>query len=143
MTALAHIVDGPVTSEVVTQALATPAWRAGREGAHTGAIVRFDGVVRRMEVDASGEGRALVALDYQTYDPMADRELTALAARILETHALLRIAAIHSRGRVEVGATSFVLIVEAAHRAEALVAMEAFIDALKVDAPIWKRPIWA
>jgi len=44
---------------------------------------------------------------------------------------------------VAVGEVSFVLIVESAHRAEALAAMADFIDRLKQDVPIWKRAVWA
>jgi molybdopterin synthase catalytic subunit len=143
VTAIANIFDGALSEEAVAESLAAPIWRAGREGAQTGALVRFDGIVRRMEPDATGEGRPLAALDYRTYDPMAERELAALARRTLGEHGLLRIAALHSRGRVDVGATSFILIVEAAHRKDALAAMTAFIEALKRDVPIWKHPVWA
>lgn len=106
------------------------------EGA--GAWLVFEGIVRGLE-----EGRALSALDYQAYEPMASRQLAALAEDVAGRYGLLRIEVLHSRGAVPVGACSFRLSVWSAHRKEALAAMDEFIDRLKRDVPIWKRPVWA
>lgn len=119
-----RISDGPL-----------PAVSRGAAGA--GAVVCFEGVVRGEE-----DGRALDALDYEAYEPMASRELAALAERSVHKHALLGIDVWHSRGRVAVGEVSFRLIVRAAHRAEGLAAMSEFIDEMKRDVPIWKSPVW-
>ncbi|MFM7810052.1 MAG: molybdenum cofactor biosynthesis protein MoaE, partial [Planctomycetota bacterium] len=110
--------------------------------ARCGADLRFDGVVRRAEGDAAA-ARDLHALDYEVYEPMASRLLLGLAESIAREHGLASIVALHSRGAVPVGATSFVLRVRSPHRAEAIVAVTAFIDRLKRDVPIWKRPVWA
>lgn len=131
----AVIVDGPV-GPTALEALAV------RTGGAVGATLRFEGIVRRSEPDG-GAVRELVALDYQTYDPMAQRELESLARSVAERHGLASIVAVHSRGRVGVGEVSFVLEVCAAHRAETLSAVTEFIDLLKKDVPIWKRPVWA
>lgn len=161
---VATIVDGPLTRERETAALAahewTPASNAiGAQVAHgapgpvgvVGAVMRFEGIVRRKEPQAepreenaggAREEHDLLALDYQTYDPMAERELLTLSRGVVERHGLTALAALHSRGRVGVGEVSFVLIVESVHRAEALAAMADFIDRLKQDVPIWKRPVW-
>jgi hypothetical protein len=42
-------------------------------GGGVGATLRFRGIVRRAEGDAAADGRERdpLALDYQTYDPMA------------------------------------------------------------------------
>ncbi len=149
---LATIIDGPLTREREVDALASHGWTHGSasRGCLIGAMLRFEGVVRRREPYARpGEGvggatdeRDLLALDYNTYDPMAERELLALARSVAERHGLIALSALHSRGRVHVGELSFVLIVESAHRAEGLAAMTDFIDRLKQDVPIWKRPVW-
>lgn len=99
----------------------------------TGATVVFEGIVRGWEA-----GATITALDYATYDPMAQRQLEGLARDIAGTHGLLGLHAEHSRGRVPVGACSFRLAIHAAHRKEALAAMDEFIDRLKRDVPIWK-----
>lgn len=144
MTILAAILDGALTDHALSQVLAATPWRESATSASgsVGACVRFDGIVRRMEDDEGNGARPLMALDYETYEPMASREFHALAARVCEQHRLHRIAAIHSRGLVRIGETSFVLIVESAHRGEALRALAEFIDALKRDVPIWKHPRW-
>ncbi|MBL8758894.1 MAG: molybdenum cofactor biosynthesis protein MoaE [Phycisphaerae bacterium] len=103
-----------------------------------GAVVVFEGVVRAME-----GGRRIAALRYEAYEPMASRMLAELARATAAQHGLLAIEVEHSVGEVVVGARSFRLVVEAAHRREALEAMEAFIVAMKRDVPIWKTPVWA
>ena len=142
----ALIIDGPLTPEFEARALLAHAdqWRSLAHDGTIGATLRFEGVVRRAERDpeAADVERDLLALDYQTYDPMAERELRALARQIAEEHVLSSLVALHSRGRVAVGDVSFVLIVESPHRAEAIAAMSAFIDRLKQDVPIWKKPVW-
>lgn len=102
-----------------------------------GAVVSFDGIVRALE-----EGRPLLALEYEVYQPMAERELERLGLDVGARHGLLRLAAWHSRGRVAVGETSFRLVVWSARRAEGLAGMAEFIDRLKRDIPIWKQPVW-
>ena len=123
-----HILPGPLPPEPV-------AWQSP-PGA--GAVVRFEGVARPREGD-----RAIDALDYEAYEPMASRTLRGLAERICAEHGLLGICVEHSAGRVAVGECSFRLRVAGAHRREALAAMGQFIDQLKQDVPIWKKPVWA
>jgi molybdopterin synthase catalytic subunit len=143
----AHILDGPITPQAEAQARSVLADQCSAlaHGGTVGATLRFEGIVRRAESDpaAGGRERDLVALDYQTYDPMAQRGLEALAASVAERHGLTSIVALHSRGRVGVGEVSFVLEVAAPHRAETLAAVADFIDRLKQDVPIWKRAVWA
>ena len=154
MMVVAFIVDGPLTAEAQARALHAHAgkWQGLTRGGGVGATLRFEGIVRRAEPDhgtvSGGAGggvaeRDLLALDYQTYDPMAERGLLTLAREVAERHGLKSIVAMHSRGRVGVGEVSFVLEVAAPHRAETLAAVADFIDRLKQDVPIWKRAVWA
>ena len=138
----AEIVDGPVTPAHESDALG--AIPPDTEGS-VGAMLRFAGVVRAMEPsgESTGANRKLAALDYTTYDPMAQRELESLGRDVALAHGLVSLVAVHSRGRVPVGQESFVLTVCAPHRAETLAAMAEFIDRLKRDVPIWKAPVWA
>lgn len=127
MSTSARIIDGPL-----------PAPGLNTPPAGTGAMLMFEGIVRELE-----SGRRIAALDYEAYEPMAARELERLAVETLNRHRLLSVRAWHSRGRVPVGACSFRLVIESPHRAEALRAMEHFIDRMKRDVPIWKKPVWA
>jgi molybdopterin synthase catalytic subunit len=121
------ITDGPLSD-------APQPWRL----AEAGAVVSFDGVVRGTEDD-----RAIEALDYEVYDPMATRQLTQLARSLLGQHGLIAIRVEHSRGRVPVGRCSFRLQIASKHRKEAIRAMDAFVDRLKQDVPIWKKAVFA
>ena len=138
------ILDGPIDAVLEARALAphAAAIAALDAAGACGADVRFEGVVRRGE-PAQGADREITALDYETYEPMAGRLLDELAASIGREHGLAAIIALHSRGRVDAGRTSFVLRVRSPHRAEALAAITAFIDRLKREVPIWKHPVWA
>lgn len=148
----AAILSGPIDPAAETRLLTpiAPALGALNLSGRVGATLRFEGIVRRNEasgtVEASGitaAFRPLTALVYQSYDPMAGRQLESLARDIAREFGLLALVALHSRGRVRVGETSFVLTISSAHRAEALAGMTAFIDRLKRDVPIWKSPVWA
>lgn len=102
-----------------------------------GATVVFEGIVRTDEA-----GRAIRALSYEAYEPMATNSLTELARDILSKHGLIAITVEHSRGEVAAGERSFRLTIDSAHRKEALAAMDEFIDRMKRDVPIWKSPIY-
>jgi len=101
-----------------------------------GAMLCFEGVVRPREAD-----QPIAGLTYDTYDPMAEEELTRLAGEALEQFGLLAVRVEHSRGFVANFACSFRLRIASAHRKEALAAMDWFIDRMKQQVPIWKRPV--
>jgi len=103
-----------------------------------GAILHFEGVVRGLE-----NGRPLQALDYEDYEPMTRRALSTLAHEIADEHQLLGIQVEHSIGRVPVGETSFRLQVASKHRAEGIAAVDAFINRLKQEVPLWKVAVFA
>ena len=103
-----------------------------------GALLRFEGLVREFE----GADR-ITALDYEVYEPMATRALHRLAEDVARCGDVLALSVEHSRGRVQVGQCSFRMQVAAAHRGEALRAVEVFVDRMKQDVPIWKTPVYA
>ncbi len=125
MSVQVHIVDGPLSLASL--------WAA--EGA--GALITFEGVVRGTE-----DGRALVALDYQVYEPMASKQLHALCRELIDRHQILAMEVTHSRGRVGVAQCSFRLRVASQHRKQGLAAMDEFIDRMKKDVPIWKTCVY-
>src|SRR5512143_2208586 len=111
-------------------------WHEYADCGAAGAHVCFEGIVRELQ-----EGRRIAALDYEVYEPMATRELQRLADEIVRKAGLLALSVEHSRGRVPVGQCAFRLRLAGVHRAEALHAVATFIDRLKQDVPIWKRPV--
>jgi len=120
-----QLVEGPLAP--------TEPWEA--QGA--GAVLCFEGVVRPKE-----DGRELVGLDYEAYPGMTERSLRELAESLVEEYALLALHVEHSHGRVPVGGVSFRLRIASRHRKEGIAAMDAFIDRMKRDVPLWKVPVY-
>ena len=112
-------------------------WLGGDAVAGAGALVWFEGVVRGVE-----DGRVLLALDYEVYEPMASLQLARIANEAVGKHALLALDVQHSRGTVAVGEVSLRVRIASAHRRAALEAMGEFLDRLKRDVPIWKKPVF-
>lgn len=103
-----------------------------------GAVLVFEGLVRPLE-----DGKLLTALTYQAYEPMASSTLVAIAHSIVADHGLITLHCEHSTGEVAVGACSLRIVIASKHRKEGLAALDEFLDRLKRDVPIWKRPVWA
>ena len=102
-----------------------------------GAIATFVGTTR-----AHSRGREVLHLEYEAYEGMAEQVMAELAAQLVGRHALSKVAIHHRVGRVEIGETSVVIAVSAAHRAAALDACRDAIDTLKVDVPLWKKEVY-
>ena len=142
---LPHILNPAPTAALQAPARKSPSNSAGDYAQNisapateqVGATLVFEGIVR-----ANEQGRAIRALSYEAYEPMATNALTELARDILCKHALIAITVEHSRGEVLAGERSFHLAIDSAHRKEALVAMDEFIDRMKRDVPIWKTAIY-
>lgn len=98
--------------------------------------------IGRTRADRTAMGN-VTALDYEAYDVMAVRTITAIAERAAGEHGCAAIAVRHSTGRVDAGDPSVVVRVLAGHRDAAFAACRAVIDRLKREAPIWKRELCA
>lgn len=104
-----------------------------------GAVVVMSGTVRNQT-----EGRAVVALEYQAYEPMALKVFADIAAQIRDRWSAVNRVVIHHRtGRLEIGETSVLVAIGCPHRSEAFEACRYAIDTLKHQAPIWKKEHWA
>jgi molybdopterin synthase catalytic subunit len=99
-----------------------------------GAAVIFDGVVRD-----NTRGRRTLYLDYEAYEPMALQQMKSLAAQARERFAVRAASIVHRLGRLEIGETSVLIVVAAAHRGAAFEACRWIIDTLKKTVPIWKK----
>jgi molybdopterin synthase catalytic subunit len=83
-----------------------------------------------------------VRLEYEAYEGMAESEMARIAAELRERHDVIAVAIHHRVGRVEIGETSVVIAVSAAHRAAALEACREAIDTLKETVPLWKKELY-
>jgi molybdopterin synthase catalytic subunit len=105
-------------------------------GADCGAVVSFVGTVR-----ATNHGKRVVRLEYEAYPEMALRIFDHIAAHAREKWAA-RVSIHHRTGSLEPGEISVVIAAAAPHRADAFEACRHAIEALKKDAPIWKRELY-
>jgi molybdopterin synthase catalytic subunit len=104
-----------------------------------GAIVVMSGMVRNQT-----EGKPVVALEYQAYEPMAMQVFYQIAAQIRQKWSIVtRVVIYHRIGRLQVGEISVLVAVGCPHRSEAFEACRYAIDTLKHNAPIWKKEHWA
>ena len=104
-----------------------------------GAIAVFLGTTR---TETNAQGQTLLALDYDAYPEMAQKQLIDLARRARDRWQIHHLAILHRTGRVAVGEPSVLIAVSTPHRAEAFEACKWLIDTLKSEAAIWKKEIW-
>lgn len=104
-----------------------------------GAVVLMSGMVRNQT-----DGKPVVALEYQAYEPMALQIFAQIAADIRKAWSdVKRVVIYHRIGRLEIGEISVLVAVGCPHRSEAFEACRYAIDTLKHNAPIWKKEHWA
>ena len=121
--------DGVVRlAEVTGEPLDVPAVRRLVADPSTGATVVFEGTTRDVP-----------SLEYEAYTDMAREQIARLAAAVAAEHGLAAVAVAHRTGTVALGEPSVVIAVSAAHRAAAFAGARALLDAVKAQAPIWKR----
>ena len=102
-----------------------------------GAIATFIGTTR-----AHARGRAVIRLEYEAYEGMAEETMAAIADELKARYDLVEIAIHHRVGIVGIGETSVVIAVSAAHRGAALGACRDAIDTLKEQVPLWKKEFY-
>jgi molybdopterin synthase catalytic subunit len=120
-----RLVREAIDTEAVVRRLQQPA---------DGGVVIFQGVVRD-----NTRGRRTLYLDYEAYEAMALRQMESLALAACERFAVRGASLVHRLGRLEIGETSVLIVVAAAHRGAAFDACRWMIDTLKKTVPIWKK----
>jgi molybdopterin synthase catalytic subunit len=107
-------------------------------GRGIGGIATFLGSVR-----SENEGKRVLAVEYQAYDPMAEKVLREIGQEARRGHDDLRISMVHRVGRLEIGEVSVGIAAGSTHRREALAAVAYAIERVKESVPIWKREYYA
>ena len=113
------------------------ALRCAVEASGYGAVVTFAGNVRD-----NARGLQVLYLEYEGYEPLAEKHLARLAAEA-EGRWGVKCAVQHRLGRLEIGECSVGVAVASPHRAEAFEACRWLMDTLKETVPIWKREFFA
>ncbi len=120
------VVEGPLSPAAAVAAVEDPG---------AGGVVLFSGVVR----NETGR-RRVKFLEYEAHAPMAEAKLREIGATVRRRWpGVRRVAILHRVGRLEIGESSVLIAVSAAHRGEAFEACRYAIDTLKRTVPIWKK----
>lgn len=122
---LVEIVGGPVDASAVIASVAGP---------DAGAVAVFLGTVRTVN-----QGRRVLFLEYEAYQPMAERTLGEIALSLQREFAPCRVAIVHRIGRLDIGQTSVAIAAASPHRRLALRACAEAIERVKKTVPIWKK----
>ena len=102
-----------------------------------GAIATFIGTTRN-----NNEGRRVVALDYDAYPEMAEKELRRIGDDASKKWQLCRMAIVHRIGPVQITQASVMIAVSSAHREAAFAACRFAIEEIKKTVPIWKKELY-
>ena len=102
-----------------------------------GAITIFIGTTRN-----NNQGRKVIALDYEAYPEMAEKELARLSDEAKKNWQICRMAIVHRIGPVQITEPSVMIAVSAAHREAAFAACRFAIEEIKKTVPIWKKEVY-
>ncbi|WP_116244015.1 molybdenum cofactor biosynthesis protein MoaE [Nocardiopsis sp. FIRDI 009] len=126
---LAAVRDTPLSVDEVLAAVADP---------QAGGTAVFIGTVRDHD-----HGRDVARLAYSAH-PSVEERLRAVMEKVLASttvpgRPVVKLAAVHRVGDLEIGDAAVVVAAAAAHRQEAFDACRRLIDDLKAQVPIWKH----
>lgn len=125
---LCKLTSNPIVIEELTDFVADPG---------AGAMATFVGTTRN-----TNDGRQVTRLEYECYSGMAEKEMTKIAAEVLNKWPIIKIAMIHRIGRVDIGEASVAIAVSSGHRHAAFEACHYAINQLKETVPIWKKELY-
>jgi molybdopterin synthase catalytic subunit len=120
-----EISDQTIEVDALRQRLANPG---------SGGVCIFEGWVRN-----SNEGRDVLRLEYEVYEPLAVSEGEKVIAEAIQHFPFLEASCVHRSGLLEIGDCAVWVGVSAAHRDEAFKACRYIIDEIKTRLPIWKK----
>tara|TARA_A100000164_G_C21914483_1_gene777495 strand:+ start:1721 stop:2137 length:417 start_codon:yes stop_codon:yes gene_type:complete len=122
------ILDTPLNTQLCHEAVEDPA---------AGGIVVFVGVVRDQT-----KNRKVVQLVFESYVPMALKEMDKIADLLYQRWGILHVCIHHRIGVLDIGEIPVIIAVSTPHRQAAFEACQYAIDTLKETVPIWKKEIF-
>jgi molybdopterin synthase catalytic subunit len=102
-------------------------------GGH-GAVATFVGVVRDNNLN-----RRVTHLEYEAYEPMAEKALARICREAEGEWPGIRLAVHHRIGHLAIGEASIIIAAASPHRAAAFAACRYVIERVKQIVPIWKH----
>ena len=122
------ILDTPLNTQSCHNAVEDPA---------AGGIVVFAGAVRNQT-----KSRQVVRLAFESYAPMALKEMHKIADSLYQRWGTLHVCIHHRVGVLDIGDIPVIIAVSTPHRKAAFEACQYAIDTLKETVPIWKKEIF-
>jgi len=126
---LVSVSDDPIDASEMLQFVADPT---------AGCSVLFTGTVRNHSPGRDGVSK----LEYEAYGSVVEDKITDIVADAMSQWPLIKVAAVHRTGSLDIGESAVMVAVSSAHRADAFPAAHFVIDELKARAPIWKKEHW-
>jgi len=99
-----------------------------------GGIVLFSGEVRNHH-----QGRSVAFLEYEAYEPMAEKMIARILEEAKQKWELHLVFCQHRIGRLEISDSAIVVLTATSHRSEAFEANRWIVDKIKHEVPIWKK----
>ncbi len=99
-----------------------------------GGCSTFEGWVRNQN-----EGREVLELEYQAYEPLAVKEGCRIVAEASQRYGASKALCVHRVGNLVIGELAVWVGVSAPHRDAAFAACRLIIDEIKHRVPIWKK----
>jgi molybdopterin synthase catalytic subunit len=125
-------------AQLVQHPIDVPALLAGAARPDCGAVALFLGTSRDHH-----QGRKVIRLAYESYQPMALAALERLEREACARHAIASCQIVHRLGEVPLTEASVAVAVVAPHRGPAFDACRWAMDELKRTVPIWKKEFYA
>ncbi len=105
---------------------------------NSGAMVLFSGEVR-----SNNKGKEVIHLEYEAYEPMADKMIGQILEEAINRFNLNQAVCVHRLGKIDISGCAVVVITGSGHRKEAYDANRYIIDRVKNEVPIWKHEFYA
>lgn len=102
-----------------------------------GGMVIFIGTVRNQT-----KGKTVSSLEFESYLPMAEKEMKKIADYAIKKWDLKHMIIHHRIGKLDIGEIPVIIAASSAHRVVSFEACEYAIDTLKETVPIWKKEIF-
>jgi len=129
-----RLINGPVSTVAISEII-----KKGKINIDCEAHSLFLGQVRRDQ----REGKYIKAIDYSAYEEMVIMEADKINKTILsEFDDVKAIEIIHSKGLVQAGEISLLIMVSAGHRDQASKACAKAAELVREKLPIWKKEVF-
>ncbi len=102
--------------------------------ASCGAVALFVGTIRN-----HNNGKKVKYLDFESYRPMALKEMGNIAEECKNKFSVLKISLHHKEGRADILSKAVIIAVSTVHRKDSFEACAFIINQLKKRVPIWKK----